>query len=86
MDSVLAPRDRAILDLERTWWQQPGSKEAAIKAELGMSGTRYYELLAEIIERPDALHYDPLTVRRVRRARTARRRARFMGHPAYRSR
>lgn len=86
MGSALAPRDRAILDLERTWWLRPGSKEAAIRGELGISGTRYYELLSQLVDRADAYGYDPLTVRRVRRARDARRLARYYGRRADRSR
>ena len=46
----LATRDRAVLDFERSWWTKPGSKEAAIRTELGMSGTRYYELLRRMID------------------------------------
>ncbi|MBO0693363.1 MAG: DUF3263 domain-containing protein [Acidimicrobiaceae bacterium] len=72
----LSDRDRAILDFERGWWVQPGSKEDAIKARLNLSATRYYELLGELVESAEAEQYDPLVVRRVRRARARRRQAR----------
>lgn len=73
---ALTDRDRAILDLERGWWLLPSSKGAAIRDRLGISPTRYYALLHLLIDDPDAAAHDPLLVRRLRRARTARRRAR----------
>lgn len=75
----LTDRDRAILDFERGWWVQPGSKEDAIKAHLDLSATRYYELLGGLVESAAAEAYDPLVVRRVRRDRAERRRSRFTG-------
>jgi len=78
----LPPRDRAILDFERSWWRLPGPKERAIRARLRMSATRYYRRLGELIELPAALAYDPLTVKRLRRYRDERRRARFEGRRA----
>jgi hypothetical protein len=76
---ALSERDRHMLDVERTWRFEAGSKAARIRSGLGMSSTRYYRLLGELIDRPDALDADPLLVRRLRRERTARRRARFEG-------
>ena len=73
----LEERSRAILDFERGWWQLAGSKELAIRSRLGLSAARYYQLLNRLIDSPDALRYDPMLVRRLRRSRTARRRQRF---------
>ena len=81
-DRELTERDRAILDFERTWWAEPGSKEAAIRERFELSATRYYQLLTEIVDTAAALAYDPLAVRRLRRDRDRRRRARFEGRPA----
>jgi hypothetical protein len=78
----LSVRDRAILDFERGWWQLPGSKERAIRAELSMSSTRYYERLNALLDEPAALAYDPLTVKRARRVREERRRLRIEGRRA----
>jgi Protein of unknown function (DUF3263) len=78
----LSARDRAILDLERTWWSLPGSKEAAIRERLVMSPTRYYQRLNTLLDDPASLAYDPLTVKRARRVRGARRRARIEGRRA----
>jgi hypothetical protein len=76
---ALTERDRAILDFERTWWSQPGPKETAIRERFELSNTRYYELLNDVLESPDAMEYDPLVVRRLRRLRERRRKQRFEG-------
>ncbi len=73
----LTERDKAILDFERSWWAEPGVKESAIRDRFDLSATRYYELLAELLESPEAMAYDPLVVRRLHRQRAARRKARF---------
>jgi hypothetical protein len=78
----LSPRERAIIDFERTWWRYPGSKEAAIRERLGLSSTRYYQLLNAVLDDPAAFEYDPLTVKRARRVRDYRRRARIDGRSA----
>ncbi len=75
----LSDRQRAILDFEGTWWREPGPKEAAIRARFELSPTRYYELLNELLEDPEAMDHDPLVVRRLRRLRDRRRRQRFEG-------
>jgi hypothetical protein len=79
---ALTDRDRAILDCECTWWLEPGSKETVIRARLDLSATRYYQVLGDLIDEPDALAYDPLLVRRLRKSRERRRRARFEGRSA----
>ncbi|MCY4037770.1 MAG: DUF3263 domain-containing protein [bacterium] len=76
---ALTRRDRAILDFERTWWQETGSKETAIRERFELSTTRYYQLLNELLEDADAMEYDPMVVRRLRRLRDRRRRSKF-GH------
>lgn len=72
----LTEAELAILDFERSWWTEPGPKETAIHEQLEMSTTRYYELLNELIDRPEAEAHDPLVVRRLRRMRDRRRRSR----------
>ena len=76
---ALTDRDRAILEFERSWWRDPGPKEVAIRARFELSPARYYQVLSELIDDPEALAYDPLVVRRLRRGREVRRRARFEG-------
>ena len=75
----LSERERAILDFERSWWQQAGRKGDAIKERFGLSAGRYREVLAALIDRSEAEDFDPLVVRRLRRARDLRRRARYGG-------
>jgi Protein of unknown function (DUF3263) len=75
----LTDRDKAILDFERSWWSEPGPKETAIRDRFELSPTRYYEILNLLLEDPEAMNYDPLVVRRLRRLRDRRRRQRFEG-------
>lgn len=75
----LTERDRAILDFERSWWSEPGVKETAILERFELSGSRYYQILGELLDDPTAMQHDPLLVRRLRRMRDNRRRARFEG-------
>lgn len=75
---------RRILEFERAASWRGRSKERAIREVLGLTPTRYHQVLAGAIERPEALAFDPMLVRRLRRLRDARRRtrlARRLGHP-----
>ena len=74
--SALSERDRRILDFERQWWKFAGAKEQAIRDLFDMSGTRYYQIVNTLIDSPEALAYDPMLVKRLRRMRAARQRAR----------
>ena len=74
--STLDARDRAILDFEREWSQHVGAKEEAIRAELQLTPSRYYQLLGRVIDTGEALAYDPMLVGRLRRMRDAREAAR----------
>jgi len=78
---TLTDKERAVLDLERSWWagtDAPLTKTEAIAA-LGLSRAQYYSLRDRAVEHAEAEVYDPLVVRRVRRDKAARRRARFEG-------
>ncbi|MBW3562392.1 MAG: DUF3263 domain-containing protein [Actinobacteria bacterium] len=72
----LDARSRAILDFEREWWKYAGAKEQAIRDRFDLSPTRYYQLLNRLIDEDDALSYDPMLVKRLRRLRAARQRQR----------
>ncbi len=41
-----------------------------------MSATRYYQLLNELLEKPEAVEHDPILVKRLKRLRTYRQRQR----------
>lgn len=62
-------RIRAVLDFEGRWSTHGGAKARAIRAEFGWSTTRYYQVLDAAVETPQALHHDPMLVRRLLRLR-----------------
>ena len=69
-------RDRGILEFERQWWKYAGAKEQAIRDLFDMSATRYYQIVNALIDTPEALAFDPMLVKRLRRLRATRQRAR----------
>ncbi|KAA9108471.1 DUF3263 domain-containing protein [Microbacterium rhizomatis] len=73
----LSERDRAILDFEAAWSRHAGAKEEAIRAELGLTPARYYQLLGRLLDSAEAVVYDPMLVKRLRRIRDAREHARL---------
>ena len=75
--AALLERDKRILAFERRSWPSPGAKELEIRESFAVSSTRYYQLLNELIDRPEAAAFDPVLVKRLRarRARRARRRS-----------
>lgn len=79
----LTERDRAMLALEAAWPRHNGAKEQTIRAQLGMSPARYYQLLARLIDTEAALEHDPLLVRRLRRIRDTRRVQRSASMPGF---
>ena len=74
--AMLSERDRGILEFERQWWKYAGAKEQAIRDLFDMSATRYYQILNGLIDTPEALAFDPMHVKRLRRLRATRQRAR----------
>ncbi len=73
---TLSERDMRVLDFERRTWRTQGAKEQDISAALGMSATRYYQVLNELIDTPEALQFDPSLVKRLRAQRARRQRIR----------
>jgi hypothetical protein len=65
-----------ILAFERSWWRQAGAKERDILEVFSIPVTRYYQLLNELIDRPEAAEFDPVLVTRLRRQRSRRLRMR----------
>ena len=66
---MLMSQERRVLDFERSWWMLPGPKDRDICETFGFGSAIYYRVLRGVIDKPDALSYDPLTVRRLRRVR-----------------
>jgi len=73
---ALSERDMRVLAFERGTWRTTGAKEQAIIEVLGITATRYYQLLNELIDSPDALKFDPVLVKRLRAQRARRQRIR----------
>jgi hypothetical protein len=82
----LDPVTRRVLDFEGTWRAGRVSKERAIRRVLGISPTRYRQLLVRALDRPEALAYRPMVVGRLARLRDSRQRRRAvarLGHAAH---
>jgi hypothetical protein len=74
--AALSERDRHLLTFERGTWRTPGAKEQAIVEVLGITVTRYYQLLNDLIDSAEALMFDPVLVKRLRTQRARRQRVR----------
>lgn len=75
----LTGAERTLLAFERRWWRGAGAKQQAIRDELGLSETRYYEQLSLLLDNPAALAAEPALINRLRRARETRRAHRTAG-------
>jgi hypothetical protein len=74
-----------VLEFERSSRARGSSKARAIRERLGITPTRYHQILVGVLERPEALAFDPGLVGRLRRLQESRRLARRisrLGHPA----
>ncbi len=76
---ALSEHDMRILAFERSWWRLAGAKEREILEVFGIPVTRYYQLLNDLIDRPEAVEFDPVLVTRLRRRRSRRLRMRSAG-------
>jgi len=66
-----------ILEFERERQRAAVATRLGVRERFGISPARYYQLLNRLIDRPEALQYDPMLVQRLRRLRETRRRTRF---------
>jgi hypothetical protein len=73
---MLSELEMRILAFERRGWRSPTLKEQAISDVLGLTATRYYQVLNELIDRPEALEFDPVLVKRLQAQRARRQRIR----------
>lgn len=71
--------DRAIIEFERLRWKSLGAKESEVLRRFDLSLTSYSARLSWILEQPEALAYDAVTVGRLRRLAAERRRVRTQG-------
>lgn len=58
-----------MLALAARQYRHAGSRERAARAELGLSPTRFYQVLNALLDDPAALAHDPVLVNRLRRLR-----------------
>lgn len=70
---TLNERETAILAFERSWWKHQGGKDVAVLEQFGLSRARYEQLVGALLDRADALEYDPQLVLRLQRIRERRR-------------
>lgn len=66
VEPMLTDAEKRVLDFAQRWWKHRGAQEAAIRAELGMSPTRYFQMLRRLAEDQQALAYAPRLVNRLR--------------------
>lgn len=78
----LTEDQQAMLTFERQWWKHAGAKEAAILDTFDVSTVRYYQTLNALLDEPAAMEFDPMTVKRLRRLRDARRAQRTSRSPS----
>lgn len=66
---MLSDLDLAILQMEQRYYRRIGAKHAAIRDELGITPTRYFQRLNGLIDSPEAVAVAPMVVRRLQRVR-----------------
>lgn len=71
MPAELDDTDRAILDLEARTFRHMGTKHRAIREATGLSRTKYFVRLNQLLDEPAALQYAPMLVNRLRARRTS---------------
>lgn len=59
--------EKRMLELAGARWRYAGSLEQCVRDEFGISLTRFWQRVSQLLDREDALAYDPVTVNRLRR-------------------
>jgi hypothetical protein len=72
---MLSEGDRAILAFEEANWVHTGRKQNDIRKQFGISTPRYYQLLGELVQKPDAVKAFPQVTKRMLERREAHERA-----------
>lgn len=73
---MLTSADRSLLAIEARTYAHRGAHEQAIYEETGLSPTRAYQRLNQLISVPAAWEHAPSTMARLDRQRAARARSR----------
>ncbi len=71
---MLTERDRAVLDVESRHWRYAATKEQHVRETLGLTPVRYYQVVAALVDHPDAAREYPRLVTRLRAVRAQGRR------------
>jgi hypothetical protein len=72
----LTDLERELLDFAGTWWKYAGAQDQEIRDRFGLSATNYWQKVNALLDRPEALAYAPVTVKRLKRLRAERQAAR----------
>lgn len=59
--------DRTLLDFAARTYRDRGAHADAVRTELGMTTTRYFQRLGRLLDDPDALAYATVVINRLRR-------------------
>jgi hypothetical protein len=73
--SDLTDVERAMLDFTKTQWRYKGQQDEAIRERFGITPTRFWQRMLTLVDRPEALAYDPVIVHRLQRLFSRRRSA-----------
>lgn len=68
----LDPDSLGILRFEKQPWRSATAKTQAIAEQFGLTPTRYYQRLNQLVDSPAALAAEPVLVNRLRRIRDER--------------
>jgi len=74
--AALTDLDRQLLDFAGCWYRYAGAQEQDILDTFGFRATTYWRKINDLLDRPEALAYAPVTVNRLRRLRLERQEAR----------
>ncbi|MFI0772615.1 DUF3263 domain-containing protein [Streptomyces sp. NPDC021218] len=71
--NLLSDHDQAIIRMAARGFRTPGARDRAIREHLGLTPTRYFQLLNGLLDDVRALAHDPVTINRLRRIREENR-------------
>jgi len=74
---MLSERHAAMLDFERSWWNNDEPRDHVVRARFQCSPEEYHAELTAVLDDPAAMDHDPLVVRRLKRLRLRARKARI---------
>ena len=76
---MLSERHAAMLDFERSWWNNDEPRDQVIRARFQCSPDEYHAELTMVLDDSAAMDHDPLVVRRLKRLRLRARKLRHDG-------